>query len=252
LPRQWKTEDELNKAIRALMYRIDSLQAPSVTHDIQSNAVNVTVQESAFRNTIREVFGAESPEFEEFGSMQMLFGPLRVGMSSAEIAQARLRGREYMVQVCAELITRLQQKIMELRRSLETGTPVLPQSDQLHPVISEATQQLVANGHLWEAVFAAGKALVLHVKARSGRDDLDGASLMRTVFSKNKPVLKFNALASRTDFDEQEGMMHLFEGAVIALRNPGGHGFPTGPEVRASQYIYFLSLLAYRADEASR
>jgi hypothetical protein len=39
------------------------------------------------------------------------------------------------------------------------------------------------------------------------------------VFSKNNPVLAFNDLANRTDLDEQEGMMHLFEGTVLAIRN---------------------------------
>jgi uncharacterized protein (TIGR02391 family) len=67
------------------------------------------------------------------------------------------------------------------------------------------------------------RSLVNYVKECSGRDDLEGASLVRTVFSKNNPVLKFNALATPTDLDEQEGMMHLFEGAVLAVRNPGGH-----------------------------
>lgn len=234
------------------MYRIDSLQAKSVTRDIQSNSVNVEVQESAFRNTIREVFGADSQEFAEFGSAQMLRGPLRAGMSSSEIAQARLRGREYMVQVCAELITRLQQKILELRRKIEAGALPLPKSNELHPVIDRATQDLIVNGHLWEAVFAAGKALVLHVKDRSGRHDLDGVPLMRTVFSKNNPVLRFNSLATQADLDEQEGRMHLYEGAVMALRNPGGHGFPTGPAHRAAQYIHLLSLLAFRADETTK
>ena len=31
--------------------------------------------------------------------------------------------------------------------------------------------------------------------------------------------------------------MHLFEGAVLAVRNPGGHAFPEGPEQRAIEYI---------------
>jgi len=234
------------------MYRIESLQADSVTRDIQSNAVNVAVQESAFRNTIREVFGEDSTEFQEFGTAQMLRGPLRVGMSESEKVQSKLRGREYMVQVCAELIGRLQQRILELRRKIKAGALVQSSNPKLHPVIAKASQDLVANGHLWEAVFAAGKALVLHVKDRSGRHDIDGVALMRTVFSKKDPVLKFNALASTTDLDEQEGMMHLFEGAVMAIRNPGGHGFPAGSEALAVQYIHLLSLLASRADEASR
>jgi uncharacterized protein (TIGR02391 family) len=77
-----------------------------------------------------------------------------------------------------------------------------------------------------------------------------GAPLMRTVFSRNDPILAFNDLTGQTDHDEQEGMMHLFEGAVLGIRNPGGHSFPEGTEQRAIEYISLLSLLAYRVQEA--
>ena len=108
------------------------------------------------------------------------------------------------------------------------------------------------DGHPWEAVFAASKALINYIKDRSGRHDLDGAPLVREVFSRNNPVMAFNDLANQTDSDEQEGMMHLFEGAVLAVRNPGGHSFPEGPEQRAIEYISLLSLLAYQVQEAKR
>lgn len=72
---------------------------------------------------------------------------------------------------------------------------------------------------------------------------------MRTVFSRNAPVLAFNDLSDQTDSDEQEGMMHLFEGAALAIRNPGRHSFPEGPEQRAVEYLSLLSLLAYRVQE---
>jgi hypothetical protein len=62
--------------------------------------------------------------------------------------------------------------------------------------------------------------------------------------------LAFNELANQTDIDEQEGMMHLFAGAVLAIRNPGGHAFPEGSEQRAIEYISLLSPLAYRVQEA--
>jgi len=81
---------------------------------------------------------------------------------------------------------------------------------------------------------------------------LDGAPLVRAVFSKNTPVLEFNEVDNRTDLDEQEGMMHLFEGVVLAIRNPGGHFFPEGPEQRAIEYISLISLLAYRVQESKR
>jgi uncharacterized protein (TIGR02391 family) len=72
------------------------------------------------------------------------------------------------------------------------------------------------------------------------------------VFSPKDPILAFNDLSDKTKQDEQEGMMHLFEGAVLGIRNPGGHSFPEGPEQRAVEYMSLLSLLAYRVQEATR
>ncbi len=44
--------------------------------------------------------------------------------------------------------------------------------------------------------------------------------------------------------------MHVFEGAVLGIRNPGGHTFPEGTKQRAIEYISLLNLLAYRVQEA--
>ena len=46
--------------------------------------------------------------------------------------------------------------------------------------------------------------------------------------------------------------MHLYEGVVLSIRNPGGHSFPEGPEQRAVEYLSLISLLAYRTQEAKR
>lgn len=228
------------------MEQINALQDPIVEQEIRSNSVRISVLTSSFRNAVREVFGPTSPEFQEFGYVEMLQGPLRVGMPRSEIIEAKIKGRDYMVTVCRELIQRLQRKL----RAIQSHQVSTENSAIWHPKIATAAAELLANGHPWEAVFAAGKALVLHVKERSGRHDLDGVPLMRTIFSKNNPILCFNALENATDLDEQEGMMHLFEGAVMALRNPGGHAFPTGTDARARQYIALLSMLAERTDEA--
>jgi len=73
-----------------------------------------------------------------------------------------------------------------------------------------------------------------------------------TVFSANDPILAFNAVADATDKDEQQGMMHLFMGAVLALRNPRAHSvFDDSPEL-AVDAIAFLSMLAKRLDTARR
>jgi uncharacterized protein (TIGR02391 family) len=73
---------------------------------------------------------------------------------------------------------------------------------------------------------------------------------MRTVFSRKNPILAFNNLSDQAELDEQEGMMHLFEGAVLAIRNPRGHSFPYDSAENALEYIGLLSLLANRLEEA--
>ena len=75
---------------------------------------------------------------------------------------------------------------------------------------------------------------------------------MRTVFSRNDPVLAFNNLTDQSDQDEQEGMMHLFEGAVLGIRNPRGHDFLADSPERALEYICLISLLANRLEETHR
>jgi uncharacterized protein (TIGR02391 family) len=175
-----------------------------------------------------------------------------MGMSNPEVVAASVIGRREVIGKVQGLIDRLKEK----REDLSAGESPAPSSYfknlNLHPRIADVANDLFLDGYHWEAVFAAAKALINYVKERSGRHDLDGAPLVRTVFSKKEPVLAFSGLRDQTDLDEQEGMMHLFEGAVMAIRNPGGHSFPEGSEQRALEYISLLSLLAYRVQEAAK
>jgi uncharacterized protein (TIGR02391 family) len=150
------------------------------------------------------------------------------------------------------IIGRLKEKREEIASGGAPTSRDFLQYLNLHQRISDVAADLFEDGHHWEAVFAASKALVNLVKERSGKHDLDGAPLMRTVFSRKDPILAFNELKDQTDEDEQEGMMHIFEGAVLGIRNPGGHSFPEGPERRAVEYLSLISLLAYRTQEAKR
>jgi uncharacterized protein (TIGR02391 family) len=121
-----------------------------------------------------------------------------------------------------------------------------------HERIVNASADLYRDGHHKQAVLEASIALVHYVKEKSREHSLDGSRLMSFVFSVDNPVLAFNALADQTDKDEQQGMMHLFIGAVLALRNPRAHAlFDDSPEL-ALDYIAFLSMLAKRLDVAKR
>jgi uncharacterized protein (TIGR02391 family) len=175
-----------------------------------------------------------------------------VNMSAHQLVQVKIAGQAQTLGKINGLINALRER----REDYESGDRPAPSSYfeklNLHPRIADVARELFLDGHHFEAVFAGAKALVNFVKERSGRHDLDGAPLVRTVFSKNSPALAFNDLTDQTDMDQQEGLMHLFEGAVLGIRNPGGHSFPEGSEQRAIEYISLLSLLAYLVQEAKK
>jgi uncharacterized protein (TIGR02391 family) len=173
-------------------------------------------------------------------------------MDDDDYIEGTERGRQHVIEVLNSLIRRLEEKKTDLLGGVVPTPSSYFDRLNLHPRIREVSRGRFMDGYPWDAVFAASKALMNYVKELSGRHELDRAPLMTTVFSKNDPILAFNNLADKTDSDEQEGMMHLFMGAVLAIRNPGGHSFPEGPEQWAIEYISFLSFLAYRVQEAKR
>lgn len=245
--REWTSSEEIERGIQKLQRRIAELDALDVTDSTKSD-----VAVSNFRDAIRDVFGADSPEFLEQGYAQMWHGAMYGDMPDHEIREAKESGRKYLQGTLEGLIGRLREKQADLGTSGSPTPTAFLAYLNLHPRIAEVANDLFTDGYPWEAVFAASKALVNFVKEKSGRHDLDGAPLVRTVFSKNNPLLVFNELKDQTDTDEQEGMMHLFEGVVLGIRNPGGHSFPEGPEQRAVEYLSLISLLAYRVQESKR
>lgn len=251
-PREFRSLEKIDNGIAKLERRIKELEQLDIAASVTRNTGEVSSVTSNIRNSIQEVFGSNSPEFAEHKYLDLWAGPMFMGMSTGAIIQGTERGRTQTLGILKGLIGRLQEK----REDLAGGAAPAPSTYfdrlNLHARIRDVARDLFLDGYHWEAVFAASKALVNFVKERSGKHDLDGAPLMRTVFSRNAPILAFNDLADQTDQDEQEGMMHLFEGAVLGIRNPGGHAFPEGPEQRAIEYISLLSLLAYRVQEAKR
>lgn len=122
----------------------------------------------------------------------------------------------------------------------------------LNPHIEAAAGQLFKDGHYADAVEAACKMLKTLVQNYSGRRDLDGAKLMSEVFTKNTPILAFNALSNQSDLDEQEGMMFLFRGVMSAFRNPRSHDFVQDHPEDALQAISFISFLAKQLDRTTK
>ncbi len=249
-PHEFRSVDEIERGIRKLERRIEEVKGLDTRKLVSEHTGEDDVIESNVKETIREIFGTNSPEFQEHQYIQIFAGPMWMGMEDHELVQAREKGKTKVTNILQGLIDRLRERIQDF------GPPTRPSPTagfgqlNLHPRIAEVATRLFRDGHHWDAVFAASKALVNYVKELSNRYDLDGVDLMRKVFSKNNPILRFNDLKDQTDADEQEGLMHLFEGAVLAIRNPGGHDFPAGPAELALEYINLLSLLAHLAQKA--
>lgn len=251
-PKIFASVDEIDRGVRKLKRRVADLEELDIPSAVLQDTGTDDVVESDIREAIREVFGANSPEFGQHEYVTIWAGGTYTNMTDADIVDAKERGRVWLIGILNGLIARLEEKREDLQSDAESRpTDILPELN-LHPRISEVATALFVDGYPWDAVFAAAKSLVNYVKERSGQHDLDGAPLMRRVFSRKDPILAFNGLADQTDGDEQEGMMHLFEGVVLGIRNPGGHAFPEGSEQRAMEYISLISLLAYRVQETSR
>jgi uncharacterized protein (TIGR02391 family) len=122
----------------------------------------------------------------------------------------------------------------------------------LHPEIERAAGILFQNGHYANAVEDACKVLDLLVKVRSMRTDPSGTELMQLVFSPKAPVLKFSDQVNDSERSEQQGMMFLYAGAMLAIRNPRAHGLIEDHPETAVEYLSFLSMLAKALDRTRR
>lgn len=122
--------------------------------------------------------------------------------------------------------------------------------DSVHPLIKKVSKSLFNDGHYSQAIFEAYKAVVNEVKDISGVKNLDGKPLMEHVFSVNKPIIKFNNLQTQSEKDEQVGLMLLFSGAALGIRNPKAHdNIVQRNPMRALEYLIFADLLLRRLDE---
>ena len=121
-----------------------------------------------------------------------------------------------------------------------------------HPHLIKASRKLFADGHHTPAVEQAFKALNAYVKTRSGLDD-DGVPLMHRAFSPEKPVLALSRLKTRTEKDEQFGVMSMLAGAMAAIRNPRAHDAEERDGVDAAlEQITIANYLFKAVDRAER
>jgi len=249
--KQFRSVEEIDQGIAKLKRRITDVRSLDA-HSIRWDGQQPRNVEENIHSVLLEVFGANSPEYNANGNYRFvsLFAAGNLGDDYCQEEFAK--NIPQAAAMLENLVTRLEEK----RADLVPDTPgrvraAFHQMD-LHPRIASAAVELYRDGHYRNAVLDASLALVNFVKEKSRRHDLDGAALMSTVFSKNKSILTFNALKDKSDEDEQEGMMHLFMGAILALRNPRAHALLDDSPEAALEYIGLISLLAKRVEATTR
>ncbi|MBR5470314.1 MAG: TIGR02391 family protein [Paludibacteraceae bacterium] len=120
----------------------------------------------------------------------------------------------------------------------------------MHPEIIRVAQQRFESEQYADAVEAAFKEINLQVKTKckDRHQNKDGKGLMMMAFSANNPVLKFAPSSSFSEYDIQEGYMHMFAGAMQGIRNPKAHANEMITKEDALRKLAFASMLMYKLD----
>jgi uncharacterized protein (TIGR02391 family) len=113
--------------------------------------------------------------------------------------------------------------VNSMQASRQSGGLLHPfELHNIHPDFPLKVKSLFDDGYGAEATFHAFKFIEKIVQKHSGNTEI-GRKLMMIAFNKNNPLIKLNELENDSELDEQEGYSHIFSGAVMAVRNPGGH-----------------------------
>ena len=131
------------------------------------------------------------------------------------------------------------------------GRPVHPfELRNVHAGFPVKVRKLFDDGHGAEATFHAFKYVEKVVQKHSCSAQI-GEKLMMAVFNEGGPAVKLNSLSNPSEQDEQRGYRFIFSGAIVAIRNPGGHEITLSddPDV-CLDHLAFASLLLRRLERS--
>lgn len=238
--------------IAKLKRRIEELKGVNVGNVRDLGDANMSALRGKIDTTLVDIFGADSIDYQRHKVEQLYTGGIYFGMTNQDIHEGY---RDGIARAIANLDSIIDMFVERLDESGETPAGQAARAFEgldLHPEILRAAGQLFEDGHYAQAVDAACKVLVALIRMRSGREDLSGTELMQHVFSPKSPVLRFSGLTTESERDEQQGMMFLYSGAMLALRNPRAHELIEDKPAPAVAYLGFLSMLAKELDRTKR
>lgn len=246
--------DDMRAAIPKLERRAAELNALDPNTVQGHGDQNFKAVELKLDDTLVGIFGNGTVEYERYRIYSLDTGPVFMGHQAPlhETRDGYKRGKERAITNVKTIIELFQENLKERGESPE-GRALRAIGDlDLHPEIRRASEALFRDKHYANAIEDACKALDALVKMRSGQYDLGGTELMQKVFSVNKPTLSFNPGVSESDKSEQQGMMFLYAGTMLAFRNPRAHEIIKDDPERALEALSFISFLAKALDDVQR
>jgi uncharacterized protein (TIGR02391 family) len=246
--------DQMQSAIPKLERRINELKEIDVGTVQKKYEPRFDSLTNKLNDTLRDVFGADTIEYNQYEVWDLDTSGAHMNQETPlyEVHEGIKDGIDRELSKLETIIELFKEKLGDVGET-QSGKALKALGDlELHPEIERAATSLFENGHYANAVEDACKALNIFVKLRSGRDDLDGTELMQNIFSPKNPILKFNELQTESEKSEQQGMMFLFAGAMLALRNPRAHDLIIDDPEQALEQISFISFLAKSIERTKR
>jgi uncharacterized protein (TIGR02391 family) len=248
------TRDHIDKGIARFRRRLAELEGFNPDEIRDRKDPSIATLEVAIEEALADAFGRGTPAYMNYSdAIKLDTLGLRIygTIAPQEIVEGFRRGKARSVALLNQAIASLQEKLAEMGEP-EGGDPSAKALRAYEgPAIARAASDLYHDGYYASAIEDSVKALNNLVRLHSGQD-VDGTTLMETVFSPKKPILRFNELKDESDFNEQKGFMMMFSGAVTGLRNPRAHRLIKDDAERALEFIAFVSLLAKLLDGAKK
>lgn len=253
------TPTQMSHALPRLEKRLKDLEEFTVSGSKDEVSANAKALQQKYDDTLIEIFGNDTLEYQRFqirsfyqsSGVIMMSRYGRQSRSQEEEVEPYKKGVANGVRNLRTIIELFNEKLDESSAPTKNPGRAL-ESLELHPQIADASVELFKGGHYANAIEDACKVLDLLVKMKSKRGDPSGTELMQLVFSPKAPLIKFNDQTNDSEKSEQQGMMFLYSGAMLAFRNPRAHGLLSDDPAIALEIIGFINFLAKALDRSKR
>ena len=244
---------EMREAIPKLKKRIQELNNFDVDSLTDRYDPRIEALENKIDDTLVTIFGKNTIEYQRYSISTLDHAPHIIGGIPLHEAKEGIRkGIESAKVKLQTIIETFEEKLEEHGESPKSIANRVFKEINFHPELQKAVGKLFEDGHYANAIENGCKVLESFVKIRSGNYDIHGTELMQKVFSPKSPVLKFNELKSDTEKSEQQGMMFLYSGLMLALRNPRAHGIVEDNPETAIEILSFINFLMKSLDKTHK